>query len=179
MSTIEMQFDDSQVRQMLNSAMQAFGGDLRPIMKDIGEYVKNETKTRFDEERDPDGNPWKPVKPGTAARKKNPKILQEQGRRGGLLGTLNYRAGRTQVSIGVNKPYAAIHQFGGKTSAHLIKPKKVKALRWVGAGGQIFFAKGVHHPGSVIPARPYLGINDKDTEAILIIIGNWMKSKNL
>ena len=37
MSTIEMQFDDSQVRQMLNSAMQAFGGDLRPIMKDIGE----------------------------------------------------------------------------------------------------------------------------------------------
>lgn len=74
-------------------------------------------------------------------------------------------------SIGpVGVIYAAIQEFGGKTRPHIIKPKYKKALRWVSSQGAFVaikgrrlrtntiyaFAKEVHHPGSNIPARPYM-----------------------
>lgn len=91
---------------------------------------------------------------------------------------------------GLNVPYAAIHEFGGRTRAHTIEPLKGVALRWrgigpalppsssrgrarialvnqgklaAGAGGFFVFAKMVHHPGSNIPARPYMtpSLNDE------------------
>lgn len=94
-------------------------------------------------------------------------------------------------SIGpVGVVYAAIHEFGGKTRPHIIRPRFKKALAWSGSSGQYstlsqmrtnrvgsgegasrgqfmtmrriktnkvkIFAKEVHHPGSNIPARPYM-----------------------
>lgn len=53
-------------------------------------------------------------------------------------------------------PYARIHEFGGTTRPHIIEPRNKKALRFMGAGGETF-AKIVRHPGSKIPARPYIG----------------------
>lgn len=58
------------------------------------------------------------------------------------------------ASTGV--PYAAIQEFGGKTAAHDIVAVKAKALAF-SMGGADIFAKSVHHPGSTIPARSYLG----------------------
>lgn len=52
-------------------------------------------------------------------------------------------------------PYARIHEFGGTTRPHVIMPRNKKALRFMGRGGETF-AKIVQHPGSKIPARPYL-----------------------
>lgn len=52
-------------------------------------------------------------------------------------------------------PYARIHEFGGRTKAHDIRPRVADALHFM-AGGKEVFAKVVHHPGSNIPARPYL-----------------------
>ncbi|WGJ15639.1 hypothetical protein QEV83_05075 [Methylocapsa sp. D3K7] len=51
--------------------------------------------------------------------------------------------------------YAAIQEFGGKTAAHDIIATSAKALAF-NVGGNQSFAKSVHHPGSVIPARSYL-----------------------
>lgn len=51
-------------------------------------------------------------------------------------------------------PYAAIHQFGGKTAAHRIVPKRKKALAF---GGKVYGA--VNHPGSKIPARPFFPVD--------------------
>ncbi|MGH6823744.1 MAG: hypothetical protein ACREC4_09705 [Methylocella sp.] len=63
----------------------------------------------------------------------------------------------TSVSISsTGVPYAAIQEFGGKTAAHDIVAVKAKALSFSIGGGQMF-AKSVHHPGSTIPARSYLG----------------------
>ena len=58
------------------------------------------------------------------------------------------------TSAGV--PYAAIQEHGGRTPAHDIVPVKALALAFAGLGGTVF-ARRVHHPGSTIPARPYLG----------------------
>lgn len=52
--------------------------------------------------------------------------------------------------------YAAIQEYGGHTPAHDIVPSKGKALAFL-VGGRQAFAKIVHHPGSTIPARPFMG----------------------
>ncbi len=51
--------------------------------------------------------------------------------------------------------YAAIQEYGGKTSAHEILPVKAAALAFVIGGAQLF-ARRVEHPGSLIPERSYL-----------------------
>jgi phage gpG-like protein len=51
--------------------------------------------------------------------------------------------------------YAAIQEYGGKTSAHEILPVKGNVLAFVTGDGQ-HFARRIEHPGSVIPERSYL-----------------------
>lgn len=51
--------------------------------------------------------------------------------------------------------YARIHEYGGKTAPHVIRAKNGKALAFQ-MGGKQRFAAYVNHPGSVIPARPYM-----------------------
>lgn len=75
--------------------------------------------------------------------------------------------GAASISVGTNIEYARIHELGGTTKAHVIRAKG-RSLRWVDSGGFTFSAKTgkvvdgfvyrreVQHPGSVIPARPYL-----------------------
>ena len=63
--------------------------------------------------------------------------------------------------------YAAIHQFGGRTAPRTIRPKRKKALYWPGAAHPV---ARVDHPGSAIPARPFLGIDADDRQSILRIV---------
>ena len=51
--------------------------------------------------------------------------------------------------------YGAIHEFGGKTPAHVIVATKAKALAFMWGGKQVFF-KSVNHPGSVMPERSFM-----------------------
>ena len=57
--------------------------------------------------------------------------------------------------VGPTVKYGAIHEFGGKTAAHVIKPRVAQWLTFK-IGGQWVKTKEVNHPGSDIPARPYL-----------------------
>lgn len=52
-------------------------------------------------------------------------------------------------------PYSAIHEYGGVTSAHTIRPLRGSVLAWQGPSGPRF-ARVVNHPGSRIPPRPRL-----------------------
>jgi phage gpG-like protein len=59
--------------------------------------------------------------------------------------------------------YAAIHEFGGRTKAHIILPKKALALRFAMGGAptgplgpHMVFAKAVNHPGSRMPERSFM-----------------------
>ncbi len=57
----------------------------------------------------------------------------------------------------VNKTeYAAIHEYGGKTPAHVIVPKIKKALKFR-MGGNVIFARKINHPGSKIKATHFMG----------------------
>lgn len=66
------------------------------------------------------------------------------------------RVANYRVKVGTNVVYAAIHEYGGTSKPHLIRPRNKKALSWQGEGGEIFTRRSVNHPGSVIPARPYM-----------------------
>lgn len=53
--------------------------------------------------------------------------------------------GKNKAKVFVNAEYASFVEYG--TTAHKIKPKKRKALRWE-EEGKYFFAKSVWHPGT-------------------------------
>lgn len=117
--------------------------DTTPAMKNIGEGLEASTKGRFSDEVAPDGKRWKPNKPSTKAKKKSNKILQEFGERGGLLGTISYKASRLEVALGSPKDYVAIHQFGGMAGRN----RSVE-----------------------IEARPIFGLSDDDKEEIMEVL---------
>lgn len=52
-------------------------------------------------------------------------------------------------------PYARIHEYGGKTKAHIIEAINGQALRFE-IGGKVIYRKSVNHPGSTMPERSYL-----------------------
>jgi hypothetical protein len=78
-------------------------------------------------------------------------------------------------------PYGRIHELGGTTKPHRIEPRNAKMLRWRGigpamgkpskGGGFDIFARGVNHPGSVIPPRPFMAPAGErvEPEAVAII----------
>ncbi len=150
---IEIVVDDRKILRELERLAKATG-NLRPALKNIGDYLQRSTWERFDAQKDPSGKPWAPLHPVTLARKKGKKILVESSR---LRDSVVYRADDDEVRVGTNVAYAAIHQFGGK-----IKPR----------GGRALFFPGASHPVSsvTIPARPFLGISDEDRSEILDII---------
>lgn len=78
-----------------------------------------------------------------------------------LHGSIGSLADNDQAAVGTNVVYARIHQLGGKTRPHVIRPRNKKALFFNGR-----FASKVNHPGSDIPARPFLSLTDEDNEAI-------------
>lgn len=65
--------------------------------------------------------------------------------------------------------YAAIHEYGGVTSPHIIVPKKAAVLAFPGSTGKMVFAKKVNHPGSKMPERSFLRstLNDMSVEISL------------
>lgn len=69
--------------------------------------------------------------------------------------TVNVSGTAVTGIVGTNLEYAAIHEYGGVTRAHVIEAKHAAALRFV-FKGEIVFRKRVMHPGSTMPMRSFL-----------------------
>ncbi len=89
---------------------------------------------------------WAPKKDGSASRLRDTGTLAKSVR--------VISAGPGEAIVGSDRRYAAIHQLGGTTPPTIIRPRFKRALAWPGMKGGPY-AK-VKHPGSKIPARPYL-----------------------
>lgn len=149
MTIVRLQVEnDVELRRAIDSLVFA-GGHLAPAMRAIAGVLADHTEENFAKQGRPKWTPWKYDYP----KRKGGKILQDTGQ---LAASITTSFTQTSASIGTNKVYAAIHQFGGQTRPHLIKPKKGKALKFKGANGDDIMRKGVRHPGSKICARPYL-----------------------
>ncbi len=116
-------------------------GTTSPTVWHFRETLKKIHTARFKAEQDPDGNNWKPLASSTLALKrkrgKSTKILRQDGY---LADKTAYNVTSDNVEFGSQEVYARLHQFGGKAG----RGKKV-----------------------TVPARPWLGVGDKDEQLLL------------
>lgn len=147
MTAFKIEVTDGPVIAALNQ-LAAQAADLTPAMQAIAGLLERQTEDNFAAEAGPLGK-WPALKnPGE--RRKGGKILQDTGR---LAASLHSWATADEAGVGVSAIYAAIHQLGGQTKPHVILPRNKKALAF---GGHL--VKKVNHPGSLIPARPFLPV---------------------
>jgi phage gpG-like protein len=93
----------------------------------------------------------------TAQRKVSGEVLQVRSGtlRASITAAVTESGGAVTASVGSDAPYAAIHEYGGTTRAHLIEAKNAQSLAFL-VGGRLVFAKRVFHPGSHMPERSFL-----------------------
>lgn len=147
----------------------AAGRKTLPLMRQLGEYLVNSTQDRFDTQQAPDGTPWH-ISDARMLVKRIKKILTESSR---LRDSIIPAATATSIEWGTNVIYAAPHQFGKITKPHDIRPKHGQALFFPGLSHPV---RLVHHPGSNIPANPYLGISATDEQEILLRVNDYYQA---
>lgn len=117
----------------------------------VGEHLHNRLVDRFADERAPDGSPWTPLSAVTIAARERAKpgapitILRMHGH---FLSSFNFRPGPEDVSLGTPAVQGAVQHFGGQA----------------GRGLKV-----------TIPARPILGLEPDDPEAIVEMARDWLE----
>lgn len=166
MIRIDVNIDTSDLEAAI-SRLREKAQDTTPIMRRCADVLAGAAEDAFDDEADPvTGARWQPLAASTAVARTAAghagKILQLTG---SLASSLERDFGRNYAVVGTNKEYAAAHQFGATTKPHVIRARNGKALKIPGVG----FRRSVNHPGSTIPARPFLGIGPDDEKDLLDI----------
>jgi len=176
---LNVELDDSRVGVALNELHERMG-NLRVPLLDIAEYLHQSTNDRFSKQVAPDGSPWAPLAPSTIARKGGSgRILRQDGN---LQDTIRHNVSGNELEFGTDRPYGAIHQFGGKIN-HAARSQQVYFSAKNGVVGNRFvkrsksnFAqwatRGAHSMDIV--ARPYLGLSSEDDSEILAIISDYL-----
>jgi len=170
--TVSIEVDDKDVLAALDRLAKK-GANLRPALQDIGEYLAETTKRRFDTSTGPDGQKWAPNSEATMlnylrlhkgnftrkGKKLSAKGIQRvQGKRPligetrSLSSTINYQIDGNELAVGTPMVYGAMQQYGGKKSDF--------PNLW-----------------GDIPARPFLGLSDTDRTTVLDILQGYLSEK--
>ena len=133
----------------------------RPLMANLGRILANAVDDNFAA----NGRPgWRPLK--YPRLRGGSGILQDSGR---LRNSMTTHTDNRAAIVGTNVPYAAIHHFGCQTRPRIIRPKNGKALAF---GGRVY--KKVSHPGSKIPARPFMTLQPEDEQALAEAVADYL-----
>ena len=151
--------------------------DPRPMLAEIGARLEATTRERFESEREPGGAPWLPSQ---RAQREGGQTLTDSGRlRASITHVVRGSGAGAEVLVGTNVVYAAIHQFGGTVK----RAARTQTLAFNAAGRflsrrnarrrragsiRVAFAR-IGEGETEIPARPFLGLSDGDSAAILRI----------
>lgn len=160
-----------EVENLLNTIINKTN-NIKPIMYTMGEKLHSKSMEAFEKERDPvTGTPWSPISATslfaqTSGKKKSKiksgkrhtkaflrkatdkRILQIQGIRGGLMGSIDYTASGNSLEFIAAKEYAATHFFGDSE-------RNIKQRRYM-------------------PFTNNLDLDNKTTDEILEDIGNFI-----
>lgn len=128
-----------------------FGADPDELLDIWGALLEASTRTRFDTGQGPYGIPWPE---SYRARTQGGKTLVDKGN---LEGSIRYETRPSELEVGVDgvgasSKHAATHQFGA-----VIRPVNANSLRFKLADGRFVVTDEV-----IIPARPFLGVDDDD-----------------
>lgn len=130
-------------------------GARQALMRGIAGDMADAVEENFAQQ----GRPrWAELRSVGVSRGAGYRILQDSGR---LAASITRSFDDSTARVGTNVVYARIHQFGGRTKAHVIRAKNKRAL-YTPFGPR----KKVNHPGSVIPARPFLSLTESDLQKI-------------
>jgi phage gpG-like protein len=145
---VEVKFD-SEYQKIIDALNAASSPVLQEVAHAGGLALQGVTAKAFQSETDPaTGAKWEGRKHPAPQSKR---LLY---RSGALMRSIIFQDSPDgSVIIGSNLVYAGIHQSGGQTKAHEIRPRNKRALAF---GGGVYTK--VNHPGSKIPARPFLGV---------------------
>ena len=184
-----------------NIANSLRGLDFREPLKSVKLVLIRETKQNFSRAASPDGAAWKPIlgmRPRGGDRPLRDRGLLMASVTSNAQGTIE-RISSSELTWGTNLEYAAIHQFGGvirpKRGKYLAIPVTREAYRAgsprnfgkplsfrIGPRGGVMIEKRarsevVHYiltKQSVIPARPFLGLNEAILSKSEDILRKWL-----
>lgn len=171
------QLDDHELRDLI-----ARTGDriknVHPAMKAFGEYMVLTTKDRFRDETSPDGKKWAALDPDYEAWKKQNnkigKILQMDG----YLILAHAKPDKTGLTLESNRPYAALHQYGGTISKTVAVREHLRTIDQ--AFGKPIAKRSVlvkahsMQMNTTIKARPFLGYSDADIAEFMDTIKDYL-----
>ncbi|RIK92491.1 MAG: phage virion morphogenesis protein [Proteobacteria bacterium] len=156
-AALHITIDDAAVKGALTRLIAA-GQSLHAPMDEIGASLLASTQQRFEEGKSPTGTPWKP---SIRASRDGGVTLVDRGH---LSDSMTHRASDTEVEVGTNVLYAAVHQFGATINAKTSKGLRFKI-------GDKFITK----QSVTIPARPFLGISEDDAAEIQEILADHLR----
>lgn len=148
----------------------------KPLMAAVAGILHASTIRNFEEQGRPkwrdlaastklsravNGRDWKAARSGGKMEVRQPGMILNNT--GMLKNSVQMSSSASVAVVGSNKVYAAIHQFGGRTKPHVIRAKHKRALSF---GGIV--VRQVNHPGSNIPARPFLRLTPRDLRDIVL-----------
>lgn len=168
---INIKIESAQVTRAMERLAQA-AADASPVMRAVAGIMHDAVMENFEQSGRPK---WLGLKTATLAQKSklgySDKPLIRRGGGQSLYSSITSQASGNTAAVGTTIKYAAIHQFGGTTRAHRIVAKNKKALAFGGV-----MRRAVNHPGSVIPARPFLVLTRGDEEKIEQKVSDYLRN---
>jgi phage virion morphogenesis protein len=131
---IDIKIQDEELKRKLTSLQKKLK-NLRPILLEVGNMVKNDIEYAFEREQSPFGQRWTPLAMSTVLMGLRGNLTYKRGKNKGrettqtnkylqgrkiltksaqLSGSFTLQADNNSVVVGTNKIYARIHHFGGK-----------------------------------------------------------------
>lgn len=186
MTTLNITLDDNEIKRMLADIHSRIS-NLTPAMRIIGQIVRTSVVRNF--EVGGRHRRWAQLSPATLAHRRGRRILMDRGMGGGLAGSIHATAGRNSVTIGTNKIYASVHQFGARKGSFGEIAANVRAhIRSISqAFGRTISPRRVtvraHTrkmtlPWGNIPARPFLMVHPEDWDEIRESLNDYILTRS-
>ena len=171
--------DDEQVKRMLGDIARR-GSDLKPALSAVGALIKESIRTNFAQGGRP--SPWKKIK------NRQGQPLRDTGR---LMNSITRQVTGSEVRVGTNVIYAAVHHFGAKRGSfgtkmatvkqhsrtmHMVFGRRLKTPKSVTVGTH---QRKMALPWGDIPARPFMMVQDDDLIDIIDILTRYLTEGTL
>ncbi len=168
---INIEVDDSEVRGAFDALIDA-SSDLRPALEQIGDYLIDSTRQRFQDSFAPDGTPWAPNSETTYMRFLGA-FKGSFTKRGQVSARGAERAQGKQPLIGETRSLSTmIVKQVGEDYLDVGSPMEYAGVQHRGAKKGEFGSDrhGRPIPWGDIPARPFIGLSDTDRVEIVEIL---------
>jgi phage virion morphogenesis protein len=158
-ATITISIHDEELRTFLKQLGERLG-DLTPLMRNIGEILKERAMQSFASGESPEGRTWKPSR---RARLQRGKTLIDTAV---LRNSIHVQPGPRSVKVGTPIQYAGTHQFGAKKGSFGTVTAHIRAHQRKSRKGTRYsvrrHTRRVALPWGDIPPRPFLGVASED-----------------